>query len=73
MSLPFERPDSRAFEAKYPGMCENCDSNFEVGTSVMFEGQRVVHADADECVSLPARPDKKPCGKCFLVHAGDCF
>lgn len=75
MSLPFERASktSRAFEAKFPGICEECQEGFERGEEVMYAGDDLVHANTDECVTFQERPAKKPCGKCRLMHAGDCF
>lgn len=75
MSSPFQSTSksSRPFEAKFPGVCENCGDGFEVGEEVMFEGSDLVHANTGECSRFQERPVRKPCGKCFLVHAGECF
>lgn len=65
---------SRSFTARFPGICENCGDGFEKGDDVMYDGDDLVHADPDDCVQLAStRSSDKVCGKCFLVHAGDCF
>lgn len=76
MSTPFVRGPSgpsRPFEAKFPGICETCGDGFEQGDTVMYEDDALVHADLDDCVSHQRYSSQKPCPKCFLVHAGECF
>ena len=71
----FEQPSksSSPFTARFPGICENCQESFEVGTEVMYDGSDLVHADDGDCLRFRDRPIQKPCSKCFLVHAGECF
>jgi hypothetical protein len=64
---------SRPFDARFPGLCEKCGEGFDIGESIMYEGEDLVHADPDACLLFRDRPIQKPCTKCFLVHAGDCF
>lgn len=65
------RKTSRTFTAKFNGECASCDSVIYAGDEVMFDDNKLVHAECDE---LPEPPKAQPpCGKCFLVHAGDCF
>lgn len=72
MSL-FQRPGSQGFTAKYSGICEECGGDFEAGENVMYRADHeLVHADATDCVVL-SETIQKPCVRCFLVHAGDCF
>lgn len=76
MSLPFERPGrgSHPFSAKYPGTCEDCQERFEVGEMVMYSDDALVHGDPEECTATGSiRTAVEPCGRCFLVHAGECF
>jgi hypothetical protein len=73
MSSPFVQPNSRSFEARYPGICETCGEDFEVGSSIMYDGDDLIHADNSECMAFRDRPIRKPCTTCFLVHAGECF
>lgn len=75
MSSPFQRPSngSRSFAADFPGTCEDCQESFEAGTLLRYDGDDLVHADPDECLQFRDRPINKPCSKCFLVHAGECF
>lgn len=76
MSLPFASggsTSSRPFEARFPGICENCGDGFETGDSIMYEGDDLVHADPDDCRPAPPVRAIAPCSSCFLVHAGDCF
>lgn len=72
MSSPFARP-LRTFEAKYPGYCSECGGEFDAGDEVCYDStDSLVHAVPEDCDPAPARSEK-PCEKCFLVHAGDCF
>lgn len=76
MSSPFQQPSSggsRPFEARFPGICSACDAGFETGDLVRFDDDELVHANWDECFPASEKPGTKPCQKCFLVHAGDCF
>lgn len=68
MSSPFAR-SSRVFEARYHGVC-GCGEPIEPGDDVMYDGDELVHLS---CTPESQQPKKKPCKKCYLVHAGDCF
>jgi hypothetical protein len=69
----FQRPVSRQFTARFPGICENCQEGFEAGEEVMYEDSDLVHADPDGCLRFHDRPIQRPCPQCFLVHNGGCF
>ncbi len=61
------------FEAKYPGRCANCDDNITPGDDVTYTpDDELVHA---HCDSEPRREDDpdEACGKCWLVHSGECW
>ena len=72
--LPFASASrsSRPFEARFPGICEECQSGFEAGEQVRYEDDELVHADPDDCVAI-TRSTEVPCKRCFLTHAGDGF
>lgn len=66
---------TRSFLAKFPGICDDCQDGFEREDEIAYNAaNQLVHADPDDC-NRPAstRSSDKVCGKCFLVHAGDCF
>lgn len=71
MATPFAR-GVHTFPARFPGICEDCQEGFEPGTEVRYDDGNLVHADPDDCVSVP-QATNSPCTKCWLVHAGDCF
>jgi hypothetical protein len=63
---------SRTFEAKFPGLCEDCGGGFEAGDEVRYQGDDLVHADPDGCEAMKPVTGA-PCPECFMVHAGDCL
>jgi hypothetical protein len=60
----------RAFEARYPGRCNECDEWFSEGTMIRYNSSdEIVHEDCggwDDPV-----PDA--CPECHTVHKGECW
>lgn len=50
------------FIAKFPGECDDCDEDIEVGQACEFRGNRVVHAF---CPFPTAKVPSKICSVCF--------
>ncbi|DAZ90328.1 hypothetical protein [Mycobacteroides abscessus] len=78
----------RPFQAKYEGHCFECGEMISVGEGVMFDDDGDLchegcYTDStsfdptgdDEVKRVKFVPvaEEKPCEKCYLVHAGDCF
>lgn len=65
----------RPFRARYRGRCAaECGRPIEPDDEVTYADDELVHA---ECVDGapprgPARPERPPCARCWLVHAGEC-
>lgn len=63
-----------AFEAKYEGICDVCGEKIKPGEQVQnaTEAQRAAFPyEHVKCPDLDPN-EGKVCGKCFLVHAGEC-
>lgn len=61
-----------SFEAKYPGRCAECDDRIEPGEQVTYSDDELVHVACDREPQREDDPDEA-CGKCWLVHSGECF
>ena len=66
-----------AFAARYPGSCAEGD-RIDIGDQVTYtlNGDLVhVSCDAVDAPSASTENVRTPavCGRCFLVHRGDCF
>ncbi|SKF80151.1 hypothetical protein [Mycobacteroides abscessus] len=62
---------SRAFQAKYPDQCEDCDEPVNVGDWVRYVDDALIHTDCPNAAPPAAITDV--CGKCWTVHAGGCL
>lgn len=56
------------FEARYPGVCPNCEERIKPGDPIVDSEDGYVH---DDCQTV--LPSKSPCQRCWLVHAGECM
>lgn len=68
---------TRAFRAKYPGRCDNCDDRIYRNDLVrVTEDELLIHANNEDCIypyDLSADDIKEPlCSSCWLYHHGDC-
>lgn len=63
---------AHTFAARYPGTCADGDT-IEPGDEVTYISKGViVHAKCSGAEHKPSRQEKM-CGKCFMLHAGECF
>lgn len=69
-----DRAEARArkrFQAQYPGRCENCGGDIEVGDTLRWDGEVAVHDDCDRYGDLAAPDDSaettEVCPRCFLA------
>lgn len=58
--------NSTVFEARFPGICDECDERFDAGTSVRYSFGSIVHGDPSECRPLPPASAAETCSKCFV-------
>lgn len=59
-----------SFHAKYSARCGSCDDRIEVGERIDYEDDELVHVG---CLTHTPRSSRRGmCGKCWLVHAGEC-
>ena len=60
-----------SFEARYAGLCAECDERFPVGTMIRYNDEdEIVHAD---CYGGDIEADDDVCPDCHLVHTGECW
>lgn len=62
-----------SFQAKYPGVCCQCNEDIVPGQECQYWGDEVGHVKCPEVVDLdaPGRNERR-CGDCFQIHAGEC-
>lgn len=58
-----------SFRAAYRGACSEGDQ-IAIGDEVTYVDDQLTHID---CAEQHARSTQAPCGKCWLVHRGECF
>jgi hypothetical protein len=56
-----------AFEAKYPGQCQNCGSWFKAGVLIVSLPM-ATEGYAHQVCPDPLAAGHPPCPDCFLVH-----
>jgi hypothetical protein len=61
-----------SFQATYSGICEAGDDQIRPGDLIVTDGDGYSHL---RCVQITDEPPAagKPCPRCRLVHAGECF
>ena len=71
--MPRAEYTSRAFRAKYPGQCSECDVRIDVGDMIRMGENGPQHTNCDLILkpSIPRKPEVV-CGTCWLVKPCDC-
>lgn len=68
---------AKTFEAKYRGICANCDLTIYPGTTVRYDAYDDVVHEVCPTPRVDRRPDERAldtvCPECSLQHAGGCF
>ncbi len=65
---------SAIFDAKHRGRCGNCDEQIDIGDSVTYDEDEVVHIGCvGQSLTAGLGVQEKVCDSCYLVHRGDCF
>lgn len=62
---------SHTFEARFPGVCEDCGGRIEVGDIVHRTEDGYEHEFCPDEVEATVKG--QPCPDCNLVHRGECF
>jgi hypothetical protein len=68
-----------SWEARWPGECSACGGKFNAGTQIRMTGPgQFAHVTCPEMADIPLtvvdlRPGETICGRCHLVHRGECF
>jgi hypothetical protein len=59
-----------SFEAKYGGICGECEERIHVGDLVTYAEDVIVHVDCEDSVKAVRKADV--CTKCWLTKPCDC-
>lgn len=68
--------DTLTFDAKYAGVCSNCEDRFSEGDPIGYDADDEIRCKPCLTGVSPVYTAKRPtprCTECNLVHAGECW